>query len=279
MSAINFGVINEDYPIAGQDNDTQGFRDNFGNIKTALSVTKDEINLLQANAMLKATVDGENDPVTNNMGGSTIKSGILTQMASGTIAGVIVADTISVNPSLAGFYYATVNADTTLQFVGSNFWPTWATAGTPACISVKVFIKAGTSGTTNRIITVDAGANTIKCDSSTSSSSLFTGSISGTTLTVSGIVSGSIVTGMYLSGGTIPTGTYISAYNSGIGGTGTYTINQSVTQGSTNIIGISAWTTSATTFTVNGTTKKYKLIEAFSYDGGLNVYVRFLGEF
>ena len=84
---------------------------------------------------------------------------------------------------------------------------------------------------------------------------------------------------MYLSGGTIPTGTYISAYNSGNGGTGTYTINQSVTQGSTNIIGISAWTTSATTFTLNGTTKKYKLIEAFSYDGGLNVYVRFLGEF
>lgn len=204
MSDINFGVINEDYPIAGQDNDTQGFRDNFGNIKTALSVTKDEINLLQANAVLKATVDGENDPVTNNMGGSTISNGILTQMGSGTIAGVIVADTINVNSSLAGFYYATVNADTTLQFTG---WPSWSTAGTPACISVKVFIKAGTSGTTNRIITVSAGANTIKCDSST------------------------------------------------------------------------AWTTSTTTFIVNGTTKKYKLIEAFSYDGGLNVYVRFLGEF
>jgi hypothetical protein len=204
MSNIQFDVINGDYPVAGQDNDTQGFRDNFGNIKTALSVTKNEINLLQDNAVLKATVDGENDPVTNNMGGSTISNGILTQMATGTIAGVIAADTINVNSSTAGFYYATVNADTTLQFTG---WPTWATAGTPACISVKVFIKAGTSGTTNRIITVAAGANTIKCDSST------------------------------------------------------------------------AWTTSATTFTLNGTTKKYKLIEAFSYDGGINVYVRFLGEF
>ena len=207
MSNIQFDVINEDYPIAGQDNDTQGFRDNFGNIKTALSVTKNEINLLQNNAVLKATVDGENDPVTNDIGGSTIKNGILTQMATGTVAGVIAADTISVNPSLAGFYYATVNADTTLQFFGSNFWPTWVSAGTPACISVKVFIKAGNSGTTNRIITVAAGANTIKCDSSTS------------------------------------------------------------------------WTTSATTFIVNGTSKKYKLIEAFSYDGGINVYVRFLGEF
>ena len=204
MSNIEFSVINEDYPQAGVDNDTQGFRDNFGNIKTALSVTKDEINLLQANAVLKATVDGENDPTTNNMGGSTISNGILTQMASGTIAGVIVADTINVNSSTAGFYYATVNANTTLQFTG---WPTWATAGTPACISVKVFIKAGNDATTNRIITVAAGANTIKCDSST------------------------------------------------------------------------AWTTSATTFTLNGTTKKYKLIEAFSYDGGINVYVRFLGEF
>ena len=30
-------TINENFPIAGQDNDSQGFRDNFNVIKTSLS--------------------------------------------------------------------------------------------------------------------------------------------------------------------------------------------------------------------------------------------------
>ena len=33
-SAINPNNIDSAYPVAGQDNDSQGFRDNFTNIKT-----------------------------------------------------------------------------------------------------------------------------------------------------------------------------------------------------------------------------------------------------
>lgn len=203
-SAINDGVINENYPVAGQDNDTQGFRDNFGNIKTALGVASEEITILQANAVLKATVDGENDTVTNDMGGSTIKNGILSQMAGSVLAGVVSTNTVIANSANASFYYVTVNDDTTVQFTG---WPSWATASAPALISVKVMIKAGSANTSNHIITLGAGANSLTCDSST------------------------------------------------------------------------AWTNGTNTFALNGTTKKYKLVEAFSWDGGLHVYVRFLGEF
>ena len=39
--------IDENYPVAGQDNDSQGFRDNFQNIKTAINVAKGEITGLQ----------------------------------------------------------------------------------------------------------------------------------------------------------------------------------------------------------------------------------------
>lgn len=50
MSAINPNTINITYPIAGQDNDTQGFRDNFSSIKNNFSVALAEISALQANS-------------------------------------------------------------------------------------------------------------------------------------------------------------------------------------------------------------------------------------
>ena len=39
--------INTTYPIAGQDNDTQGFRDNFSNIKNSLTAAATEITDIQ----------------------------------------------------------------------------------------------------------------------------------------------------------------------------------------------------------------------------------------
>ena len=48
MSNIVFNTINENFPVAGQDNDTQVFRDNFNSIKTALSTAKNEITDLES---------------------------------------------------------------------------------------------------------------------------------------------------------------------------------------------------------------------------------------
>tara|TARA_B100000424_G_C22886322_1_gene471561 strand:- start:294 stop:866 length:573 start_codon:yes stop_codon:yes gene_type:complete len=51
-------TINENFPIAGQDNDSQGFRDNFNVIKTSLATAKTEITAIQNTAsFLNATSD------------------------------------------------------------------------------------------------------------------------------------------------------------------------------------------------------------------------------
>ena len=64
----------------------------------------------------------------------------------------------------------------------------------------------------------------------------FTGSIATTTLTVTAMLQGApIVVGMYLDGSSVTDGTYITAFGTGTGGTGTYTVNQSVTASSTTI--------------------------------------------
>jgi len=67
--------------------------------------------------------------------------------------------------------------------------------------------------------------------------STFTGSMSGTTLTVTALLTGSpILVGMYVDGTSVTDGTYITANGTGSGGTGTYTINQSVTASSTTMV-------------------------------------------
>jgi hypothetical protein len=50
-SNINYQDINEAYPVAGVDNDSQGFRDNFGTIKNSLQAAKTEVETLQGTSV------------------------------------------------------------------------------------------------------------------------------------------------------------------------------------------------------------------------------------
>jgi len=90
---------------------------------------------------------------------------------------------------------------------------------------------------TGRVGITDNGINTYIVDGtnrytwfiSSPSSAVFTGSISGTTLTVTGITNGTIAAGQSLFGVGITSETVITALGSGSGGLGTYTINLSQT--------------------------------------------------
>jgi hypothetical protein len=64
---------------------------------------------------------------------------------------------------------------------------------------------------------------------------VFTGSISGTTLTVTSVTSGNIGIGSVISGTGVTVGTTITALGSGTGSTGTYTVSVSQTVASTTI--------------------------------------------
>lgn len=64
---------------------------------------------------------------------------------------------------------------------------------------------------------------------------VFTGAISGTTLTISAVTSGTIGVGDVISGSGVTAGTYITALGTGTGGVGTYTVSASQTAGSTTI--------------------------------------------
>ena len=69
-SNINANNIDGTFPIAGQDNDSQGFRTNFTNTKSNFVATKSEIEDLQAKVLLKSALSGES--LDNNMAGALI---------------------------------------------------------------------------------------------------------------------------------------------------------------------------------------------------------------
>lgn len=79
-SSINFGAIDETFPIAGQDNDSNGFRQNFAAIQSALASAKSEIEDLQNKSVLTETLGSATETVSNNLGGSTIKNGVYSQL-------------------------------------------------------------------------------------------------------------------------------------------------------------------------------------------------------
>lgn len=69
-------------------------------------------------------------------------------------------------------------------------------------------------------------------------SATFTGSISTTTLTVTAMLSGDPITlGMWLGGANVGTACYVTAFGTGAGGVGTYTVSASQTAASATIVG------------------------------------------
>jgi len=118
--------------------------------------------------------------------------------------------------------------------------------------------------TTGRVGITDNGINAYIVDGtnrytwriSSPSAAVFTGSISGTTLTVTAITNGTIAAGQSLFGVNVTSETVITALGTGTGGIGTYTINlsQSVASRQMNSTAVGARVTgsiSGTTLTVS----------------------------
>ena len=79
-STINYSAINTAYPVAGQDNNSQGFRDNFTAISAGLATAKAEITALQQNSVIVQDLATSSTTVVNNLLGSTLSNGLYSQL-------------------------------------------------------------------------------------------------------------------------------------------------------------------------------------------------------
>jgi hypothetical protein len=106
-SNINPNNIDGAYPVAGQDNNSQGFRDNFTNTSTNFQFAADEITDLQNNAVLKSALTGT--VLNNNMLGSILSNAQLQDMSETVAALGTVSGSVAVNYSLGSYQTLTTN--------------------------------------------------------------------------------------------------------------------------------------------------------------------------
>ena len=69
-SQITSSNIDGTFPVAGQDNPSQGFRDNFTNTKNNFLFAQSEINDLQSKALVTSALNGQS--INNDMAGTQI---------------------------------------------------------------------------------------------------------------------------------------------------------------------------------------------------------------
>ena len=106
------GNIDGTYPKAGQDNSSQGFRDNFSAIKNNFTESKTEIEALQTN---KANLNASSDFTNNEVLRAKFKNTSETVYDHGTEAG----GNVTLNHANGHYQTLTVTADTTFTF--TNF--------------------------------------------------------------------------------------------------------------------------------------------------------------
>jgi len=100
------------YPVAGQDNNTIGFRQNFASIQQNLQYAKDEITALQANTVQS----GAN--VLNDLNGAVIYDAKLQNQSYADINLGNTANIANVNYTVAAYQTLTPTANTTISFSG-----------------------------------------------------------------------------------------------------------------------------------------------------------------
>ena len=130
------GNIDGTYPVSGQDNSSQGFRDNFSSIKNNFTEAKAEIESLQTN---KANLDSSSNFADNTITRAVLKDTAMTVYDHTTVA----SGTVTLNHENGHYQKITLTGDVDLAF--SNF---------PATGTLGRFILEVTYSGTPRTITV-----------------------------------------------------------------------------------------------------------------------------
>jgi hypothetical protein len=116
-SQINPLNIDAAYPVAGQPNNTQGFRDNFTATQTNFQYAENEINDLQSKAVLKAALTGTT--LDNNMNDALIYAAKIQDFSATSVNITATAGSIAVNYS-AG-HYQSISTSGNINISFSNF--------------------------------------------------------------------------------------------------------------------------------------------------------------
>lgn len=150
-SQINPNNIDGQYPVAGQPNNTQGFRDNFTNIKTNFQTAAIEITDLENKGIFKAALTGTT--LDNNMADNLIYAVKLQDVSYTYLQQTTTAGSIAIDYSAAQYQLIAPTGNVSLSF--SN-WPASGSEGvvyidvvvtnTAYTVTLPAAVSVGTTG-------------------------------------------------------------------------------------------------------------------------------------
>ena len=152
-SAINPNDIDGTYPVAGQDNNSQGFRDNFTNTKTNFQYAANEITDLQSKAVLKAALVGTT--LDNDMAGSPLSNANISDFSA--IVAQLGNQSGSVTIDYVDGHYQTVTTSGSISLAFTN----WPAAGNFGIVRVAITMT-NTAYTVTLPIAVSVGTSNLQ---------------------------------------------------------------------------------------------------------------------
>ncbi len=150
-SSINSN-INDNFPVAGQDNDTQVFRDNFNTIKTSLAAAKTEINEILGAA---ARLDNNNDFGLNVIQNAVLQYNREQKWNGGAPA----TSPISIDFENGSYQIYIINHAATMQFTQFPGDPSYTTETVPIGVG-KVTLELYGDGSP-RVLSFATSAGTV----------------------------------------------------------------------------------------------------------------------
>jgi hypothetical protein len=170
MSQIAPNNINGNFPVYGQDNPTQGFRDNFTNIKNNFTIAKTEIEDLQDKAILKSPLIGT--VLDNDLNGSILTNPQLRAWTQAFIDLGSLAGPTDIDFNIGNFQKITTQGNIEINIVN---WPASQGVGVTGYAVMRLwFVVTDVTHTvtlppevsvgTDDLADFDAGTNSLRFD-------------------------------------------------------------------------------------------------------------------
>jgi len=190
-SLINPNNINGAYPVAGQDNNSEGFRINFTNTSTNFAYAAQEITDLQNKVIVSSQlVGGAALSTQNNMLNSPLTNALVANFAYTTAAIGTQGGSVTVNYASGHYQTVSIGSGASLSLGFAN-WPISGQAGfvtlqvtvidTTSTLTLPVSVSVNTTG----IQGLDPATNIMEFAAAGTYSFTFTSSNGGSTITLS----------------------------------------------------------------------------------------------
>ena len=184
-SQINPYNIDGTYPIAGQDNNSQGFRTNFTNTSTNFEYAAQEITALQTNAVLKSALTGTT--LNTDMNGTLLFNAQTQQITQTLVPLGTVTTTAAVSYTAGSYFTLTTGGSITLAFTNlpaSGVLASWGVVITVASTAHTVTLPTAVTVNARGIQGLNTSSNVITFAATGTYTFVFSTTNGGTNITV-----------------------------------------------------------------------------------------------